>query len=104
MIVHVHADGSLTLDDPDTFTAFSVRAEGLDAAAIAAAFGSDGEMRDDEHVWISIERLHALGAAHGGEDWRAGCDGMIAFAKSKGWVDEARGLVRAHVEGRVPPR
>ena len=98
MIVHIDSDGAITLDDADTFTAFAIAAPDLDGAAIARAIGTDGEMRDTDHVWISIERLHALGDAHGGTDWRAGCDGMIAFATSKGWVDEARGLVRAHIE------
>lgn len=98
MIVRIQEDGTLALDDADTFTAFSVQAPAHDATAIAAAFGTDGEMRDDDHVWISIARLHALGDEHGGEGWREGCDGMIAFATSKGWVDEAKGLVRAHVE------
>ena len=98
MIVRVHPDGRLTLDDADTFTAFSVAAPGLEAEAIAAAFADDGEIRDADHVWISIARLHALGDRHGGPGWREGCDGMLAFAKRKGWVDEAKGLVRAHIE------
>ncbi len=98
MIVRVQEDGTLALDDADTFTAFSAHAPGRDAPAIAAAFGTDGEMRDDDHVWISIARLHELGEVHGSDGWREGCDGMIAFATSKGWVDEAKGLVRAHID------
>ena len=98
MIVHVHEDSSITLDDPNTFTAFSVLAPGRESAQIAAAFGADAEADGDEHVWIAISRLHALGEKHGDADWRKGCDGMLAFATSKGWVDEARQLVRAHIE------
>ena len=98
MIVRVEPDASITLDDPNTFTAFAVRAEKQDLAQIVAAFGADATAGEGDHVWIAISRLHELGRIHGGPDWRAGCDGMIAFAKSKGWVDEQRGLVRAHVE------
>jgi hypothetical protein len=65
LIVRVHQDSSITLEDPDTFTAFSLSAPGLEAAQIAAAFGPDAEARDEEHVWISIARLRALGRAYG---------------------------------------
>ncbi|MAG30974.1 MAG: hypothetical protein CL908_08800 [Deltaproteobacteria bacterium] len=99
MIVHIHTDASITLDDADTFTAFSVSAPDLHLEQILAAFGPDAKAGEDDHVWIAISRLHALGEAHGGADWREGCDGMIAFATGKGWVDEDRQLVRAHVEG-----
>ncbi len=98
MIVHVHLDSSITLDDPDSFTAFSVSAPGLEFGQVVAAFGADAKARDDDHVWISISRLHELGSVHGDADWRNGCDGMMAFAASKGWVDEERQLVRAHIE------
>jgi hypothetical protein len=98
LIVHVHADSRITLDDPDTFTAFAVRAPGLGFGEIVAAFGSDAKAGEDGHVWISIARLHDLGSIHGGAEWRPGCDGMLAFATSKGWVDEERQLVRAHIE------
>lgn len=98
MIVHVHADTRITLDEPDRFTEFCVRAPGLAVDQVLAAFGPDATEGEDEHVWISIARLHALGETHGGPDWRKGCDSMLEYATSKGWVDEARQRVRAHVE------
>lgn len=98
MIVHIHADASVTLDDPDTFSAFAVEAGTQPVAQIVAALGEDAKAGEDEHIWIAISRLHELGAIHGGEGWRAGCDAMIQFATSKGWVDEASAFVRAHVE------
>ena len=39
-----------------------------------------------------------FGAEAGSPDWREGCDGMIAFATTKGWVDEDARRVRAHIE------
>jgi len=98
VIVHVHPDSSITLDDPDRFDAFSVRAPDRDVPQIVAAFRGDAVAADDEHVWISIARLHALGEQYGGADWRAGCDGMLDYASRKGWVDESRRRVRAHLE------
>ena len=99
MIIHVHPDSRITLDDADTFTAFSVRAPAeRTSQQIAAAFGMDAQARDADHIWISIARLRALGREHGGPQWQKGCDGMIHFATDKGWVDEDERLVRAHIE------
>lgn len=101
MIVHVHADARVTLEEADLFTELSVRAPELAFDQVLAAFGpdasGDGGEGGGEHVWISIARLHALGAAHGGPDWRQGCDGMLEYAASKGWVDAERQRVRAHI-------
>ena len=98
MIVHVHEDASITLDDADTFTAFSVLAPGRTSAEAAAAFGMDAQARDEDHLWISIARLRALGRAHGSLEWQKGCDGMLGYAVGKGWVDEEARMVRAHIE------
>jgi hypothetical protein len=103
MIVHVREDSSITLDEPDVFTAFSVRAPRHSPEGLLAAFGADaraGEAASGEagHLWIAIERLHALGAIHGAADWREGCDAMIEYARGKGWIDASGRFVRAHVE------
>lgn len=98
MIVHVHADDRITLEDPDTFTAFHVVAPGRDAASVAATIGGDARADEQGHVWLPIAQLHRLGEAHGGAEWRAGFDGMIAWAASKGWVEGDGTLVRAHLE------
>jgi len=103
MIVHVHEDSTITLAEPDVFTAFSIRAPALAPEAVLAAFGDDARAGEDAsadagHVWLAIERLHALGATHGAADWRKGCDAMIEYARSKGWVDASGRFVRAHLE------
>ena len=103
MIIRVDAAGNVHLDEPDDFGAFSVEAGGRAASEVAGAFAGDAEAIDAEHLWISIARLHALGARDGGPDWRAGCDGMIAYATKKGWVDASGERVRAHLESRVAP-
>ena len=102
MIIHVHPDSTITLEDADTFNAFSVSAPGLGQTKIVEAFGADAKAGEEHYVWISIQRLHSLGNDFGGEQWRAGCDAMIEFATGKGWVDELRGLVRAHIESPEP--
>ena len=98
MIVHVHEDARITLDEADTFTAFHVKAPGRDAHDVAALLGSGAYADEAGNVWIPIPRLHELGDIHGGAGWRAGCDGMIDFAAGKGWVDAGGRTVRAHLE------
>ena len=54
---------------------------------------------DGEHVWLDIAVARAAGAETADDDdWPAGYDAMIAYARSKGWTDEAGTHVRAHVE------
>ena len=99
MIVHVHEDSSITLEEPDVFTAFSLRAPRLAPEAVLAAFGADARAGEETgHAWIAIDRLHALGAIHGGADWRERCDKMIEYARTQGWVDASGRFVRAHFE------
>ena len=98
MIVRIQPNSSITLENADTFAAFSIAASGMTTADIIAAFEGDAELGDEEHVWIAISRLHALGAAHGGPGWRAGCDGMLVFAATKGWIDESKNSVLAHID------
>lgn len=54
---------------------------------------------DDEHVWIDVARLRAAGiAAADAPDFAERFDGMIAYAATKGWLDESGTRVRAHIE------
>lgn len=102
MIVHVAPHAHVTLEDPDTFTAFSIRAPGLALDEVVAALGDEAHAADDEHVWVPIARLHALGRIHGGPDWRKGCDDMLRYAATQGWIDAGEERVRAHLERRGP--
>jgi hypothetical protein len=64
--------------DSDDFTAFKVVIE------------------VPEHAWIAPGALTEL-AGRAGDEWRRNLAGMLAYAASKGWCDEA-GRVRAHIE------
>lgn len=94
-------DGRISVAEPEILTAFAVRT-GLDADQIAAQLravdeGSWGELAEDGHVWVSRE---AIERAVGDRDpeWTAGFAGMVAFARSRGWVSEDGARIRAHVE------
>lgn len=52
---------------------------------------------DDDHVVVSTQDLRRLaGDLTQDESWETGFDAMLAYARSKGWVD-ADGGVRIHV-------
>jgi hypothetical protein len=88
----------ITLDEPDTFTAFHVAVRGDDDAALAAAVATVGSMADPEHVLIDRAALEGLAGDHAQEpDWQQSLSSMLQYAASKGWVDDT-GAIRAHIE------
>ncbi len=54
---------------------------------------------DGHHVWLDIAAARSAGATASGDAAYPGkFDGMIAYANSQGWVNDAGTHVRAHVE------
>lgn len=87
---------SAVLEEPDVFTAFKVVAS---ADADAAALGRVGRVDvDGEHVFVTPDSVRALaGDAAQAPGWEDQFQGMLGYAASKGWLDEA-GAIRLHVE------
>lgn len=96
MIVSIDRDGRAGLDDADNFRAFKVTAA-CAPEVLGKAITPIGALDRDGRAWISRKWLLANGREDDAE-WRGGFDKMIAYAKEKGWLDEQRDLVRAHVE------
>ena len=101
MFVEV-VDGVGAVRDAENLKALSLRGTAADAARDAALVPAVAD--DGSHVWLRITELKARGAAGVADPvaWGEGFDGMIAFATSKGWVNEAGDAVRAHVEPPTP--
>jgi len=90
VIVHLSADRPPEITDTGRLDRLSAR---IDGPVDATRLDPICRLADDAHVWVAID---ALRAAAGGE---AGAfDAMIAYAASKGWVDESGASVRAHIE------
>jgi hypothetical protein len=87
----------VALVDGENFRAFAVVVEGADVD-LGGALEGVGAV-DGEYVWLDPEAVRGLAGEAAGPEWLAQFDGMIEFARSKGWVDGA-GRVRAHVERR----
>lgn len=93
---------AITLEEPDVFTAFSVVIDGqTDQVVEHGALERLGAVADEGHVFVEQERVLSLAGERATDTaWREQLDGMIGYAQSKGWVDDA-GRIRAHVERRV---
>ena len=53
---------------------------------------------DDDHVWVDIDWLRTSGVALVGDaDYATNFDVMIAYATTKGWLDDSGRCVRAHI-------
>lgn len=97
MIVEIRlgADrAAVELLEPDVFTAFKVVLHGGGPPVTLAAVVA----RVDEHAWIRIEALRELAGEAATPEWEESFQGMLGYARTKGWVDEEQGAVRAHVE------
>ena len=97
MFVQVTAS-EIALEDADNFAALSVRcASDVDRTGkLADRLADAAERIDAGHAWLRPDWLRRQ--RQDDVEWNNRLDAMIAYAASKGWVDEATGAVRAHVE------
>jgi hypothetical protein len=97
VIIELSADRPPTLTDADRLDRLHATSEGVDGTQ----YGEDscGPGPDADHVWVDVEWLRRNATAQVtdptfGERFEA----MIAYAASKGWLDESGRRVRAHIE------
>lgn len=94
MHVVVGADG-VTLDSPNEFNRFDVvRRDGADVTAAIVEHGW-GTVAESGDVMISVARLRSAGPDD--DAWRSGLDGMIGYARTKGWLDADGTHIQAHI-------
>jgi hypothetical protein len=99
MRIKVSDDGSLELVDPDVFTDFAMIGSRPATDSAREALRAQGlhTSDDGEHVFVDPRAVVAL-ADSTDSSWREKFDGMVAYATSKGWTDDA-GRIRAHWAG-----
>jgi hypothetical protein len=87
------------LDEPDDCTRFHVQVgEGVDDVGARLSAASAGTMADDDHAWVHVAAVRRLATGHVAEDWSTRFDAMLAYARSKGWLDADGSAIRAHLE------
>lgn len=90
--MNVSADRPPEITDAARLDRLSVRTDGpLDMMRLEPVC----RLADDAHVWVAIDALRAAATAHAET---GAFDAMIAYAASKGWIDESGTHLRAHVE------
>ncbi|MEJ5254032.1 MAG: hypothetical protein WHS89_01665 [Acidimicrobiales bacterium] len=93
--------GQLSLMEADDFDRFHVTVpSGASFPEIVDLFEREQVGRavegSSDHIWVSIEVVRRLAGARG-DGWSSGFEGMLAYARSKGWTDETDTHVRAHL-------
>jgi hypothetical protein len=91
MFIRVRTDRA-TVEDVQNLRQLHVELDGVDDSTAATAIAGLGSL-DGDHVWVEIPALRAFGEDT--DAWRAAFDDMIAYARTKGWVDGDR--VRTHI-------
>ena len=89
---------TITLEEAGNFREFHVAIDGDVAAAVAAFNGRAAASDRDNHLWIDIAFVRQLAGDAADAEWVAQFDGMLAYANSKGWIDEAANRVEAHIQ------
>ena len=104
MYIEVRGEGSrarAVLNEPDDCKRFKVVIDGsVDEVALAAALAGIGRPAGRETVWVQPDAIRRLAAGRVDATWDASFGRMVEFARTKGWVDETTGEIRAHCEWR----
>jgi len=97
MIIRVDQTGAVRVDGHTVFTDFHVEAPvGFSVPDLAAMMG-EGTRPDGDHLWIAESAVRHWLAGLTDDDWDESFSGMVSYARSKGWTDEAGTHLRAHV-------
>ena len=89
------------LNEPDDLKKFKVIVDGsLSLEGLSEALRGIGRTASREVVWVQPEAIRRLAAGRVDGAWEASFGRMIEYARTKGWVDEVTGEIRAHCEWR----
>jgi hypothetical protein len=90
----------VTLEEPDDCTKFHLSVVGgRDLARVFGALvdAAAGRLEGD-HAYITIDAVRRMAAGRVGDDWNDRFDGMLDYARSKGWIDDTGNTIQAHIE------
>jgi len=90
----------VTLEEPGDTARFHVLVRGgTDQGLVYGALvdAAAGRLEGTE-AWIAVDAVRRMAAGRVPEGWDGDLDAMLAYARGKGWVDDAGHAIRAHVE------
>ena len=99
MIIVLRADSPPRLTDADRLDRLHAEIDGeLADEAHVTQYDEFVRPADDDHVWVDIDWLRTSGVAQVGDaDYATKFDAMIAYATTKGWLDESGRCVKSHI-------
>ena len=86
---------------PGDLSCFVVVLEG-DEEPGPEALAAAGVLGFGDHAWVRTDALRRLAGPAATPEWEEGFGAMLDHARTRGWVDDAQGAVRGHVERRRP--
>ena len=103
MIIDIDLTGeqaAIQLLDPEDCKRFHVAARGGDAEALGAALPAHniGEVLPSGDTLIEVDAVRRLAAGRVPDGWEKDFAAMVDYARTKGWFDEGRKAIQAHVE------
>lgn len=98
MIVTVDLDTGASVGKPDDLGSFHVVSTTGDDTVVGSAMGDAGHAAGEGHVWVSADWVKQDVASSVDPGWAAKFDSMLAYAASKGWLNDAGTHIKAHIE------
>jgi hypothetical protein len=100
MFITVTRSGHIELQDAGNFRAFKIvdRSEKSLVELAAVLDGLATLTPDGAAAWVDASAVPKLLPSAPTAEWQTSFNSMLAAARKSGWVDEATGAVRAHIE------
>src|SRR4051812_30649194 len=89
--------GQVVMDEAANLRGLSVELRACETSAAGTLLGDLGSV-DRDHVWLDIGLLKGLSPLAHDPEWDHGFDGVMEYARSKGWIDDTGKRVRAHIQ------
>lgn len=94
------SDQAITLEDPDDVRSFKLVVSGSVELDRALRDGRWGRLEGPEAL-ISVDAVERAASGRVGADWADRFQGMVTYARDKGWLSRDGTEIRAHVERGV---
>jgi len=92
------SNNGASIQDVRTLTEFEIRSQEINAEQTSSLIGGGSYVKDESHVWVSINWILENIKEEVNDDWNMEFNKMIAYAKTKGWVNEKETHLQAHIE------
>jgi hypothetical protein len=96
MYILISTDGTLSLEDVDNLTSFSI-VENSDVTR-SSTFSAMATRAEEGHYWIDADSVIKLSPRHGDQHWVDEFWDMLKKAEPYGYADLVNNRVKAHVK------